>query len=232
MKRHLAIGDIHGCCTALAALIDSVNLRSDDIIVTLGDYVDRGPDTAAVLSFLIDLSESHNLVPLRGNHEIMMLDAMHKASWNESWLRVGGTETLQSYSSIDGELATFEDLPAAHMDFLLYRLLPFYECDTHFFVHANADPLVALEDQTEPNLYWRRYRDPDRHCSGKTMVCGHTTQMTGLPAMNNHSICIDTWPYGDGWLSCLDVDSGVLWQANEAGETRQLTVGDLVPNTA
>lgn len=128
---------------------------------------------------MIDLGELHHLVSLRGNHEIRMLDAMDKASWHESWLRAGGKETLQSYSKIKGELATFEDIPASHMDFLENRLVPYYECETHFFVHANVDPAIALRDQSDPNLYWRRYRDPDRHCSGKTMVYGHTTQITG-----------------------------------------------------
>jgi serine/threonine protein phosphatase 1 len=59
------------------------------------------------------------------------------------------------------------------------------------------------------------------------MVCGHSAQITGLPAMNDHSICIDTWPYGEGWLSCLDVDSGMLWQSNEKGDTRQTHIDEL-----
>ena len=79
--RHLAIGDIHGCVTALRCLIDSVELRADDTIVTLGDYVDRGPDSRAVLRLLIDLGESYDVVFLRGNHEIMMLDSREKKSW-------------------------------------------------------------------------------------------------------------------------------------------------------
>lgn len=228
MNRHLAIGDIHGCSTALAALIDSVDLRPDDTIVTLGDYVDRGPDSSTVLDFIIDLGESYRLIPLRGNHEVMMLDAMHKESWYQSWLGVGGKETLESYSASSGELATFDDIPAAHMDFLENQLCSYFECETHFFVHANVDPKVSLQAQTDPNLYWRRYRDPAPHCSGKVMVCGHTAQITGRPALNDHSICIDTWPYGEGWLSCLDVQSGNVWQANEQGQTRQLSKTELV----
>jgi len=58
------------------------------------------------------------------------------------------------------------------------------------------------------------------------MVCGHTPHLSGLPQSNGHSICIDTWVYGDGWLSCLDVESGTIWQANEAGETRSLASTD------
>ena len=56
------------------------------------------------------------------------------------------------------------------------------------------------------------------------MVCGHTIQESGEPANNGDAICIDTWAYGEGWLSCLDVESGTVWQANEAGETRMVSL--------
>jgi len=52
------------------------------------------------------------------------------------------------------------------------------------------------------------------------MVCGHTSQKSGLPVNLGHAICIDTWAYGTGWLTCLDVTSGRVWQANQAGEQR------------
>jgi serine/threonine protein phosphatase 1 len=221
VTRHLAIGDIHGCINALTSLIEFVEPGADDTIVTLGDYVDRGPDSAAVLDFVIGLGSTHNLVPLRGNHEIMMLDARDKKSWLGPWLSYGGEETLQSYGG------SFADVPDTHMDFLENGLLPYHECETHFFVHANAAPAVALADQSDAALYWQKYKDPDPHCSGKTMVCGHTTQLNGLPIANGNSICIDTWAYGEGWLTCLDAESGTFWQANEAGETRRLEVSNL-----
>jgi serine/threonine protein phosphatase 1 len=222
MSRHLAIGDIHGCITALKTLVDVVGLRPDDTIVTLGDYVDRGPDSAAVIDFVIELGERHNVIPLRGNHEIMMLDARDKKSWFGPWLGCGGEETLRSYAPSDAQAGTFGDIPDAHFDFLENKLLDYYECDTHFFVHANVDPKVPLDEQKEPALFWQKYKDPAPHCSNKIMVCGHTTQITGEPASNKNSICIDTWVYGEGWLTCLDVETGTIWQANESGETRSL----------
>lgn len=217
------IGDIHGCFNALRSLIDFVAPRPDDTIVTLGDYVDRGPDTRSVLDFLIDFGNSHHLVPLRGNHEIMMLDSREKKSWFHAWMKYGGDATLRSYSP-SGEEGSFADIPDSHIDFLENKLVSYFECDTHFFVHANADANVALEKQSDAALYWRRYKDPEQHCSDKVMVCGHTIQESGLPIANGNSICIDTWAYGGGWLSCLDVESGNIWQANEAGETRSLKV--------
>jgi serine/threonine protein phosphatase 1 len=224
VTRHLAIGDIHGCINALTTLLGLVGLRPDDTIITLGDYVDRGPDASAVLNLIIELDNSHHLVPLRGNHEIMMLDAHEKASWLKPWLSYGGEATLHSYSGSQDTGGSFDDVPEAHLDFLRNRLLPWYECATHFFVHAFADADTALEDQTDPNLYWRKYINPKRHCSGRIMVCGHTPQKTGVPLVNDHSICIDTWAYGDGWLSCLEVESGIIRQANESGDTRSFTI--------
>ena len=231
MTRHLAIGDIHGCIIALRTLIDFVAPRPEDTIVTLGDYVDRGPASAAVVDFVIDLGKTCDLVPLRGNHEIMMLDSRDKKSWFHAWVSYGGDATLLSYSSSDGDPGSFADVPDAHIDFLENRLASYYECESHFFVHANADANIALEDQTDAALYWRKYIDPEPHCSGKVMVCGHTAQRSGLPKCNGHSICIDTWAYGTGWLTCLDVESGTIWQANEAGDTRSFTIDELEENS-
>lgn len=222
MARHLAIGDIHGCINALTSLVDFVEFRHDDTIITLGDYVDRGPDSCAVLDFMIELGKTHDHVPLRGNHEIMMLESCEKKSYLHAWLSYGGDETLRSYSPSIGGAGSFADIPDSHFRFLENELAPYYECESHFFVHANADANIALADQTDPTLYWRKYGNPERHCSGKIMVCGHTPQRSGLPACNGNSICIDTWACGTGWLSCLDVESGMIWQANEAGELRTL----------
>jgi len=195
--------------------VDFVELRADDTIVTLGDYVDRGPDSRAVMDFIINLGQTHQLVALRGNHEIMMLDAREKDSWLRPWLSYGGEETLQSYGG------SFDDVPDTHIDFLENKLQPYYESETHIFVHANLAPDVALADQSDAALFWQKYKDPAPHSSGKTMVCGHTAQQSGMPLSNGHSVCIDTWAHGDGWLTCLEVGSGTVWQANEAGETRR-----------
>jgi len=182
----------------------------------LGDYVDRGPDSRAVLDFIIELGNTHDLVPLRGNHEIMMLDAREKKSWFGPWLSYGGEATLQSYGG------SFADVPDAHFEFLENALVSHFECETHFFVHANVNPKVSLDDQSDAALYWQKYKDPKPHCSGKIMVCGHTPQSSGIPASNGNSVCIDTRPWDNGWLSCLDIESGKIWQANELGETRSL----------
>lgn len=214
--RRLAIGDIHGCAGALAALLKAVQPTADDLLVTLGDYVDRGPASKTVIDLLLDLSTACDHVALRGNHELMMLDALSSESWRSTWLGAGGKATLESYGG------AFEDIPSAHIEFLTDGLQPYYETDSHFFVHANVQPDKPLDEQSDAARYWQKFRDPEPHVSGKTMVCGHTPQASGLPIRNDHAISIDTKVYAeDGWLTCLEIETGKIWQANEAGETRE-----------
>src|ERR1700730_14881921 len=97
MTREIAIGDIHGCSKALAALLDAIQPGPEDTIVTLGDYIDWGPDSRGVLQQLIELEERCTLVPIRGNHEEMLLAAREGRSDLGYWLKFGGRETLASY---------------------------------------------------------------------------------------------------------------------------------------
>lgn len=221
MGRTLAIGDIHGCSRALDTLLALVNFGRNDLLVTLGDYIDRGPDSRGVIGRLLEMREREQLVALRGNHEIMMLQARDEPESLDSWRRGGGEETLASYGgSLDG-------VPARHWNFIENCCLDFWENSTHFFVHAGAFPDLELADQPDYKLFWERFDFPARHISGKVMVCGHTSQKSGLPINIGHAICLDTWAYGRGWLSCLDTASGRMWQANQAGESREMWIEDV-----
>lgn len=227
MPRTLAIGDIHGCFKALQTLMEAVPLRPDDRLITLGDYVNRGPNTHAVLDWLIARQESGQLIALRGNHEIMMLMALDCENAHQVWLDVGGTATLASYAPFEGQPGKIEDIPDRHWQFLKHKLRASFETDHHFYVHANAYPNLPIDDQPDFMLYWEPFHFPAPHESGKTMVCGHSSQKSGLPLNHGHAVCIDTWACGRGWLTCLDVDSGLCWQANQAGETRRMFLDDL-----
>lgn len=214
--RTFAIGDIHGCATALRTLLSSVPWNKGDTVVTLGDYVDRGPDTKGVIERLLQWREEVKLVTLRGNHEVMMLLARRHQPLLLDWCEVGGDATLASYvepGSSNGAI------PESHWDFL-EKTKPFHESASHIFVHASAYPDVPMESQTEQMLYWERGWGAQRHQSGKTIICGHTPQRTGVPANMKHVICIDTCAYGGGWLTCLEPATSEYWQANEKGETR------------
>lgn len=219
MGRILAIGDIHGCMTALEALIECVGLQSDDLLITLGDYVDRGPQSRQVLDWLIDKHQQGRLVPLRGNHDWMMSHARHDNGSRNGWISFGGVQTLLSYGD-EGIIGTLEDVPESHWQFIDQTCLRYYETDRHFFVHATVEPAKPLSEQTDQWLYWEKFRNPGPHCSGKIMVCGHTAQKSGVPLNIGHAICLDTWIYGTGWLTCLDVETGQYWQSRQNRETR------------
>ena len=221
MSRLLAIGDVHGCASALGTLLNLVRVRPDDTVVTLGDYVDRGPDSKGVLDRLIEFQSVTNLVPLRGNHEVAMLAAFTSAENFEGFLRMGGDATLRSYGA-----TTMDGIPAHHMKFIR-ELRSWHETEKHFFVHANAWPEDDLDAQDDYILFWASLTSRQaRHKSGKTMICGHTPQRSGVPKNWGTAVCIDTAAGRGGWLTCLDVRMGRYWQADDAGRTRE---GDLEP---
>lgn len=231
MPRHLAIGDIHGCFDAFYGLCEFVKLRPDDVIVTLGDYCDRGPDTKGVIDWLLKLEHFHALKPLRGNHELMMLAARENPKDLGHWLKVGGRATLESYGeSHDHGEPSLDNVPDNHWRFLAQGLLPYYESETHLFVHASAYCDMELNEQPDYMLYWERYDDPPRHQSGKQLICGHARQTSGLPVTNGNAVCIDTWACGDGWLTCLHAESGEIWQCNQQGQTRRMFLNDIRDN--
>lgn len=226
--RVLAIGDIHGCSRALDTLLAQVGLQPDDLIVTLGDYIDRGPDSRGVIDRLLQLRQTHHMVNLQGNHEIMLRQARYGRDNYKEWLSCGGKQALASYVQ-PGEEGRLSAIPAAHWEFFDRVCLDWYETDTHFFVHANAYPDVPLADQPSYMLHWESLEAANArpHESGKVMICGHTPQRSGSPLSLGHAVCIDTWVYGKGWLTCLDVTSGKFWQANQSGEHRSAWLDEI-----
>lgn len=217
MGRLLAIGDIHGCSAALRAVLESANPQPEDTVVTLGDYVDRGPDTRSVLETLRKLSRRTRLVPLLGNHDEMMLKICDgRLDLFTDWLVYGGNATLASYDTLvpDG-------IWPEHVAFLRDCRL-YYETERHFFVHGNYQPKVPLEKQPREVLMWEslRKRQPGPHYAGKTAIVGHTAQKNGQILDLGHLKCIDTWCYGEGWLTALDVNTGQVWQATKNGRLR------------
>jgi serine/threonine protein phosphatase 1 len=222
--RTLAIGDIHGNSVALDALMHAVQPTPADLLVFLGDYVDRGPDSKGVLDRLISWKQHVQMICLRGNHELMMCRALCDHNDRRNWMHVGGTETIASYA-VAGR-AGIESIPEEHWKFLDNDLYDFLETDTHIFAHANLEPDTPLEEQPELNLFWEFLAEPVKHFSGKTLICGHTRQLSGVPKAWPTTVCIDTAIYKEnGWLTGLNVETGSYWQANATGEVR---MGELV----
>ncbi len=215
--RLIAIGDIHGCAAALDALLTAIAPQPTDTIVTLGDYVDRGPDSKGVIDRLIALSQRCGLVALQGNHEEMMLQVVRDGQPPYHWLQYGGVDTLDSY----GFCGDVKVIPAEHHAFFK-AMVDYYETEQHVFVHANYDPDLPMEKQSRQNLRWLKLSDvtPTPHMSGKRFVLGHTHDEGGEIFDIGHLVCLDTYCYGGGWLTAMDVHTGQVWQSNFDGQLR------------
>jgi len=216
--RVIAIGDVHGCATALDTLLEAIRPQADDVVIPLGDCIDRGPDSRGVIERLLALRDECQLVPLLGNHEEMMLNYLDGRPQPDDWLQCGGAETVESYRGSDGKTTA---VPDEHVAFL--RTWPdFYETNTHFFVHACYDPHYPLARQRWNLLRWHALRDglPDPHDNGKQAIVGHTSQKNGEVLDAGYLVCIDTYCWGGGWLTALDATNGRMWQANQRGQLR------------
>lgn len=221
--RLLAIGDIHGCLTHLDALLGAIAPAKTDQLIFLGDYVDRGPESAGVLKRLMQLAGKHKTQFIRGNHEDMMLRARGGMQPYREWVLNGGDATMASYG---GKRGTLKDVPTEHWAFLQNNLVDYVETKTHIFVHASAYPDMPMKEQPDFMLRWERCDNIQPHQSGKTIVCGHTPQRDGSPLNLGYAICIDTHACGFGLLTCLDASSGKLWQADENSRVEQSHISD------
>ena len=212
--RTIAIGDIHGCARALEVILEAIEPNPDDVIITLGDYIDRGPQSRQVIDRLLRLQQECQLIPLRGNHECLLLDALQRKTLFNFWLQCGGQQTLDSYGG------TIEQIPPSHIDFF-QRCRPFHETEHHLFFHASFDPTLPAGQQDDQQLFWEHLRGPGpgQHASGKRVFVGHTPQDGGRILRLDHVVCLDTYCFGNGCLSAMEVHSETTWQANQQGIT-------------
>ena len=205
--RLFAVGDIHGCLNELEELLDQVSPTPDDQVVFLGDYVDRGPDSAGVILFLMAFRKEHpQTVLLRGNHEQMFLDYL-AGSDPANFLFNGGTKTLSSYQTRE-----LWPIPDEHKRFV-EELDYYYETEDFIFVHAGLRPEVPLAEQTPEDMLWiRREFISSDYDWGKTVVYGHTPLQE--PHQEGRRIGLDTGCVYGRTLTCCEVRTGQLWQAN------------------
>lgn len=234
--RCFVIGDIHGCYEELQILINEISPTAQDTLIFLGDYIDRGLNSKAVLDLIIELKEKCTVIALLGNHEAMMRDSFLEQDADDraqkvwAWYRNGGDVTLDSYMfdhSVLLDVGCVDDmfLPTSlekHLEFI--NSLPTYHItDTHIFVHATPYPNQPIEDQFETSLIWRRHSGLDKkfnycHQSGKTIISGHTAQKDGLPLiLSEKNIIIDSGCVWSGWLTALDLSDGTYLQASING---------------
>lgn len=186
-----AIGDVHGCMDRLVRLVSHCLHHGGDRpsrFVFVGDYIDRGPNSRAVVEFLMALQRQRapELVALRGNHEAMMLDAVRSGD-DALWLINGAAETLASYG-----IADYADLPADHVEWVASLPLCFDD-GRRYFVHAGVNPALPLDRQSEHDQLW--IREPflsDARDYGRLVVHGHTPLRSGSPDQRANRLNIDT----------------------------------------
>lgn len=128
--RTLAIGDVHGFLRALDVLLDEVDPQPNDVLVTLGDYVDRGPNSNGVLDRMLGLAARCRCLPLKGNHELMMLGGREDTEQFSQWMKSGGKQTLASYHANEDWQTFAEAIPIRHWRFLSDDCLPYHETCT------------------------------------------------------------------------------------------------------
>jgi Calcineurin-like phosphoesterase len=229
-----AIGDIHGRDDLLVELLDLLagDLKNNDpekevSMIFLGDYVDRGLGSKAVLDRLIALEKQTaspeiglNAFFLMGNHEEALLRFMDDPGFGEQWLVHGGTETLLSYGVQPPKgktdpsawqtvsAALREALGEAHRGFL-ERLRDRLILGDYIFVHAGLRPGVALEAQTTSDLLWiRNDFIHDTTYFEKKVVHGHTPKPQ--PYADHRRIGIDTGAYITGTLTAVRLEADAV----------------------
>ncbi len=219
--RVFAIGDIHGRVDLLRQAMEKIDAdlherpASRSLRVFLGDYIDRGPNSRAVIDELIAIGKRHEAVFIKGNHETLVGEFLRDPSALPAWRMLGGLETLASYGivsplvsnaarQIEVARAFREALPRSHVDFFA-RLKMCFTLDDVFFVHAGVRPGVPLGSQAEHDLIW--IRDDflqHRGAFGKLIVHGHTPVHT--PEVHPNRINVDTGAYATGRLTCLWIE--------------------------
>lgn len=216
--RLIAIGDVHGCVHALEALLESIVPTADDTLVFLGDLIDQGRDSAAVIEQILKLQKVCKVVLIQGNHEEMIKAARESEGALRYWENCGGVQTLNSYRFG----ATLDDVPPEHWK-LLESCQPWYETDDFILTHANYMPDLIMPDQPEYQLRWALFvpEEVKPHRSGKTMIVGHSETRDSEILDLGHAICIDTACWRHGWLTALDCRSRRYWQSSRWGVLRE-----------
>lgn len=220
--RRLAISDIHGCYGSFCALLDKIGLNKDDQLFLLGDFVDRGPYSSLVVrqvQYLIQ--KGFQVVPLRGNHEQLLLDFHESRRRKLSFFaeRQNAHHLLKNANELQPEMVEF------------FEALPhFVETDTHYLVHAGFDTRSKKPLKSWYHMLWSRKFEYDAEVyKGKTIVHGHVPMVMkrirkdiegqkSVWSIDNG--CVRSQHTGYGRLVCVDLDSREIWKVKNRDTQR------------
>jgi serine/threonine protein phosphatase 1 len=224
-ERVYAVGDVHGRHDLFAALAraidadDAARPAAATTVILLGDLIDRGPDSAAVLAAARSWRDRRNLRVLCGNHEEMFLRSFDDVGVFRSFLLYGGRETVLSYP-VDAQAFHLADLAEAQA--MMREAVPredlafvegfedFVALGDYLFVHAGIRPGTRLQDQRVQDLRW--IREPFLSHDGRhehVVVHGHT--IAAEPEIGHNRIGIDTGAYVSGRLTALGLEGDERW---------------------
>jgi len=223
---YFAIGDIHGCFKELTSLHKKILTHKNfdvkkDVLIYLGDYIDRGKNSKQVIDQILKLKEDKiNTINLLGNHDQFLIDFLiNKHNNIKNWLNFGADQTFRSYNIeivefikdgfedevIDGLRNKFlNNIEDSHINFFK-NLELVYSTKNYFFVHAGINPSNKLSEQTKEDYLWSRSKDffKKDFQSEKVIVHGHTPEE--IIISDPFRINIDSGCYFSGKLSCVCV---------------------------
>jgi len=199
-----AIGDIHGKLAMLNTALEHLEreLQRYDTVVFLGDYIDRGEDSAGVISRLLQFKKHHKqTVFLRGNHEDMLLQSytLDPDSWEQHWLSQGGHQTLKSFG-IEWSPYWRNHIPKAAMRFIWDTRME-YVTERFHFVHAGLLPVghdPEVPEGLDPRLWVRNAFIDNNEDHGRVVVFGHTPQPGHKPLWRRNKVGLDTGAFLPG----------------------------------
>ena len=229
----IAIGDIHGCLHPLINLLGK--LPPDEELVFLGDYVDRGPNSAQVVDYLLKLSNQRSCHFVKGNHEAMLDAATRDESVIASWLMNGGIATLRSYGTEAKDWLKAPERRSHFKNFWEFfdNLLPYHEDEHAIYVHAGIDVDISQMENQDPSvLMWVRDAFIKRAAEweGKQVIFGHTPTQglsmdPGSIYRSANIVGIDTGCVFGGFLTAYDTLTQKVYQVPQEFRTHSNSVG-------
>ncbi|GAB1855849.1 metallophosphoesterase family protein [Flavobacteriaceae bacterium MHTCC 0001] len=227
--RTFAIGDIHGGLKALVQLLNTLELKEEDRLIFMGDYVDGWSESAQVIQFLIELSEKFECIFIKGNHDVWAEGWLRSGEVNTTWYMHGGKETMESYEGFldidkSKHLNFFENLKMYHLD-----------NENRLFLHAGFTSMHGVEKEVFPTtLYFDRTLwemaltmdkrieknselYPKRLTHYNEIYIGHTPTINygKYEPMNAINVWnIDTGAAFFGKLSAINIDTKELFQSD------------------